>query len=88
MCGTCYALDKRNSLGLWYGGLVLDPDLAGNSLYDLSPLCSVRGRLGALSSEFLFSSDIDFRKFEWCLNEKIRGDSSFSQERPVFGEGQ
>lgn len=28
---------------------------------------------GSLSSEFLFSSDIDFRKFGWWLNDKVGG---------------
>lgn len=56
-------------LALWYGALVLGPDFASNSQYSLScePLgisVCVRsgGRLSEMSSEFLFSSDTDFRK--------------------------
>lgn len=63
-------------LAPWFGGLVLGPDLAGNSLYNLS--CGPRDLCvfsqGELSSEFLFSSNIDFRKFGWWLNDKVGGD--------------
>ena len=63
---------KPNSPDPLYGGLVLGPDFASNSQCDFSLLwlslgtsvCSVRGRLDEISSELLFSSDTDFRKFE------------------------
>lgn len=59
----------------WYGGLVLGPDFASDSQYDPSSVCSVRVWLGEVSSELLFSSNTDFRKFEWCLHKEVHGDS-------------
>ena len=83
MSGTCYALVQPNTPGPWYGGLVLGPDFASNSQYDLSSgslgtsVCSIRGDwMRCLLSSFSALTPI-LESLSWCVNTEVHGDSWF-----------